>query len=60
MLITGSTVPAAETAATQPSGPYSEAIPGSTVSIDMVPVPAGEFKADGKDAVAIKPLYASK
>jgi formylglycine-generating enzyme required for sulfatase activity len=40
--------------------PYAEKIPGATVTIDMVPIPAGEFKAEGKDAVAIKPLYMSK
>src|SRR5437764_7479819 len=42
-----------------PSGgtAYSEKIPGSTVSIDMVPTPAGEFKPEGKDPLKIKPLY---
>jgi formylglycine-generating enzyme required for sulfatase activity len=38
---------------------YSEKIPGSTVSIDMVPTPAGEFKVEGKDPVKIKALYVS-
>src|SRR5689334_11206133 len=41
---------------------YSETIPGTTVSIDMVALPAGEFKPAKGDApaVKIKPLYMSK
>src|SRR6059058_5035269 len=35
-------------------------IPGSTVSIEMVSIPAGDFKPDKGDAVKVKPLYMSK
>ena len=35
-------------------------VPGSTVTIDMVPIPAGEYKAEGKDPVAIPALLMSK
>ena len=51
---------AADAPATKPGVPYGETIPGTTVIINMVPIPAGEFKAEGKDAVAIKPLYVSE
>jgi formylglycine-generating enzyme required for sulfatase activity len=41
---------------------YSETIPGTTVAIDMVALPAGEFKPAKGDAapVKIKPLFVSK
>jgi formylglycine-generating enzyme required for sulfatase activity len=50
---------------TQPGGPYSETIPGTTVTIDMVPIPAGQFKPQKEgqphgDSVKIAPLYMSK
>src|SRR5438034_10282078 len=47
-------------AASQHSGHCSQTIPGSTVTIDMVPIPGGEFKAEGKDVVTINPLFVSK
>ena len=40
--------------------PYTETIPNSTVAIEMVPIPAGEFKHEGKDPVEIKPIYMSR
>ena len=52
--------PAGTPSATTPGAAYSETIPGTTVAIDMIPIPAGEFKPEGKDAVAIKPLFVSK
>ena len=45
--------------ATGDAKPYKETIPGTTVGIDMVPIPAGEFKAEGKELVQIKPIYMS-
>ena len=39
---------------------YSESIPGTTISIDMVALPAGDFKPDKGDPIKIKPLYMSK
>ena len=51
---------AAAPPATQPSGPYAQAIPGTTVAIDMLPIPGGEFKSAKGDAVKIKPLFVSK
>ena len=36
--------------------PYTESLAGTTVSFDMVPVPAGSVTVDGKP-VAIKPFY---
>jgi formylglycine-generating enzyme required for sulfatase activity len=47
-------------ASTQPSGPYTQEIPGSTVGIDMVPIPAGQFKPAEGEPVQIKPLAMSK
>ncbi|MEA2707585.1 MAG: hypothetical protein QOF78_186, partial [Phycisphaerales bacterium] len=54
--------PAAPAAAptTKPSGPYAQAIPGTTVTIDMVPIPGGEFTPATGAAVKIKPLFMSK
>jgi formylglycine-generating enzyme required for sulfatase activity len=46
--------------ATQPSGPHAQEIPGSTVTIDMVPIPGGEFKPATGEPVKIKPLFMSK
>ena len=44
-----------------PAGkPFAEKIAGSIVTIDMVPIPGGEFKTAKGDAVQIKPLYMSK
>jgi formylglycine-generating enzyme required for sulfatase activity len=40
--------------------PYKQDIPGSTITIDMVPIPAGEFKPEKGDAVKVKPLFMSK
>src|SRR5215217_4156312 len=41
--------------------PYKQDIPGSTISIDMVPLPAGEIKLkDDGEAAKIKPLFMSK
>ena len=60
ILTTAATLLGAEAPAPQAGKPYSEKIPGSTVTIDMVPIPGGEFKAEGKDPIAIKPLFASK
>src|SRR5688572_9981728 len=39
--------------------PFTETIPGSTVTIDMVPIPAGDFKPATGDNVKIKPMYMS-
>ena len=36
--------------------PYTESLAGTTVSFEMVPVPAGDVTVDGKQ-VAIKPFY---
>ncbi len=47
-------------AAAPHTGPYTQEIPGTVVSIDMVPIPAGEFKPATGEAVKIKPLYMSK
>jgi formylglycine-generating enzyme required for sulfatase activity len=46
--------------AAKPSGPYAEEIPKTTVKIDMVPIPGGEFKNAKGQSVPIKPLYMSK
>jgi formylglycine-generating enzyme required for sulfatase activity len=48
-------------AAANPGGKnFSQDIPGSTVSIDMVAIPAGELKSANGQTVKIKPLYVSK
>lgn len=46
--------------ASQPAKAYAQPIPGTTVAIDMVPIPAGEFKPAKGDPVKIKPLFISK
>jgi formylglycine-generating enzyme required for sulfatase activity len=47
--------------ATQPSAKsITQDIPGSTVSIDMVAIPGGQYKTLAGKTVAIKPLYVSK
>jgi len=40
--------------------PFSDPIPGTTVSIDMVPIPAGQFKPAKGDTIEIKAMYMSK
>ena len=53
-------VHAADAPTTKPSGPYAQEIPGSTVTIDMVPIPGGEFKPADGETVQVKPLFVSK
>lgn len=53
-------VPAAPAAADPGGKPFTQEIPGSVVTFDMVPIPAGEFKPESGDAVKIKPIYLSK
>lgn len=36
---------------------FTETIPGTAVTFDMVPIPAGEFKPEKGEAVKIKPFY---
>jgi len=66
VLVSFSAVPAraadapAAAPAAKPTGPYAEEIPKTTVKIDMVPIPGGEFKTAKGDAVQIKPLFMSK
>jgi formylglycine-generating enzyme required for sulfatase activity len=50
----------AATPATKPSGPYAQEIPKTTVAIEMLPIPGGEFKNAKGESVEIKPLYMSK
>ena len=60
-----SPLPAAEPPASAPKPvdpggkKFAQDIPGTTVTIDMVPIPGGEFKPEKGDAVKIKPLYMS-
>jgi len=50
----------AATPAAKPSGPYAQEIPKTTVAIDMLPIPGGDFKNAKGETVKIAPLFMSK
>lgn len=59
-IVLAATLIAADKPADPGGKPFSDTLPGTTVSIDLVPIPAGEFKSAKGETTAIKAIYMSK